>query len=638
MVLYYQVTYALTDIAADEGYFHAQFRRTNPVPYKQVYTIVDGLKGEGHYVGTHLSWGVHNSGWWGEGEIKFYMDGDTDFATIVGTGTEDYFCGSYNFENPVTHKYQVFSTPYSGLTYVSGPDGVYQSQQRFNLYRWHITDPIRFEKDLRVTIQALGLAQQRALPAAAGRHRVGGLLVSGRAARAVPGAAGPRRARDPVSWPTRSGSRVAIVCLLVAVVRLARAAAARHRGHRHLEDLDVRRVVGGDVRLRRRRRSADPRRPRVAGPQDHRRLPARRALRARRGGTRVSLVRPGLWRRRPADHRHQAARARLRHRPDRAVVVGGAPAFGLDRRRALGGTRLLGQPGDDPERRSPRLPRSADDAAGDRDAGAAARSGGRRSPAPRFADRPADEAAGNPAGADPGARRVASRRVSRCRTRRDGRCASQPPWSCSPSPLVGALPNMWLAFGSFYARRDILSGNAANLWWIVTYVLRAWYQIPRMGVLGAYLAPVRRILAITTLEEIGLPNPRPFGTVLVLGASAWGLWRIRHARDLALHALGAAFVVHAFFVLGVGVHEHHMMLAVPLLALAAALRPGLRPLFYAVSAIVALNMNVFYGLGYGFGWRIPRGLLLSISACCSRPPTSPHWCGTDASWRARRRV
>jgi hypothetical protein len=156
MVLYYQVTYALTDIGADEGYFHAQFRRSNPVPYKQVYTILDGLKGEGHYVGTHLSWGVHTAGWWGEGEIKFYMDGDTDFATIVGTGTEDYFGGSYNFENQVTHKYQVFSTPYSGLTYVSAPDGVYQSQQRFDLYRWHITDPIRFEQDLRVTIQALG--------------------------------------------------------------------------------------------------------------------------------------------------------------------------------------------------------------------------------------------------------------------------------------------------------------------------------------------------------------------------------------------------------------------------------------------------------------------------------------------------
>jgi hypothetical protein len=84
------------------------------------------------------------------------MDGDTYWATIVGTGTEDYFCGSYNFENRETRQYQPFSTPYTGLSLVIKPDGVYQSQQRFNLYRWHITDPIRFEKDLKVTIQALG--------------------------------------------------------------------------------------------------------------------------------------------------------------------------------------------------------------------------------------------------------------------------------------------------------------------------------------------------------------------------------------------------------------------------------------------------------------------------------------------------
>ena len=179
-----------------------------------------------------------------------------------------------------------------------------------------------------------------------------------------------------------------------------------------------------------------------------------------------------------------------------------------------------------------------------------------------------------------------------------------------PFAIAGALPNMWLAFGSFYGRRDILSGNAANVWWIATYVLRAWYQIPDMGVWGAFRAPVKRILSLTTLEEIGLPSPRPLGTVMVLGASGWGLWQVRLARDLAVQALGAAFLVHAFFVLGVGVHEHHMMLAVPLLALAAALRPALRPLFYTLSAIVALNMNVFYGLGYGFGWGIPRGLLI----------------------------
>jgi hypothetical protein len=156
MTLYYQVTYALTEIPEDAAYFHAQFRRVNPLPAKQVYTLLEGVKGEGQYVGTHMAWGVHNSGWWGEGEIKFYMDGDKDYATIVGTGTEDYFCGSYNFENREIKQYQVFTSPYSGLSYVAKPDGVYQSQQRFSLYRWHIMDPIRFTQDLRVTIQALG--------------------------------------------------------------------------------------------------------------------------------------------------------------------------------------------------------------------------------------------------------------------------------------------------------------------------------------------------------------------------------------------------------------------------------------------------------------------------------------------------
>ena len=156
MTLYYQVTYALTDVPADAGYFHAQFRRSNPLAYKQDYVILDGVRGQGHYVGTHLLWGVRNNGWWGEGEVKFFMDGDTEFATIAGTGTEDYFCGSYNFENPLTKQYQEFSTPYSGLPLVIRPDGVYQSQQRFSLYRWHIADPVRFERDLKVTIQALG--------------------------------------------------------------------------------------------------------------------------------------------------------------------------------------------------------------------------------------------------------------------------------------------------------------------------------------------------------------------------------------------------------------------------------------------------------------------------------------------------
>ena len=152
---YYQINYTLTDVPDNAAYFHAQWRRNNPLPYKTDHTLVDGIKGQGHYVGTYIAWGVNNNGWWGEGEIKFFMDGDKDWATIVGTGTEDYFGGAWNFEFP-PGQYGVFSGPYTGLPQVIKPDGLYQSQQRFGLYRWHIMDPIRFQQDLRVTIQALG--------------------------------------------------------------------------------------------------------------------------------------------------------------------------------------------------------------------------------------------------------------------------------------------------------------------------------------------------------------------------------------------------------------------------------------------------------------------------------------------------
>ena len=159
--VYYQINYTLTDVPEDVAYFHAQFRRTNPLPFKTVYTILDGVSGRGQFVGTYMAWGVNNAGWWGEGEIKFFMDGDGAFPTICGTGTEDYFCGAYNFDPGVvdranTSAYTEFNTPYAGMPQVIRPDGVYNSQQRFGLYRWHIMDPIRFETDLWVTIQALG--------------------------------------------------------------------------------------------------------------------------------------------------------------------------------------------------------------------------------------------------------------------------------------------------------------------------------------------------------------------------------------------------------------------------------------------------------------------------------------------------
>jgi hypothetical protein len=154
LTLYYQITYALGPVAEDAAYLHAQFRRTNPVPFKQDHTILDGVRGRGQYVGTYMAWGSNNSGWWGEGEIKFFIDGD-DAPTICGTGTEDYFCGSYGFEVSGTKRYHDYTTPYAGFQSLR-PDGFGHSQQRFSLYRWHIPDPIRFKQDLRVTIQALG--------------------------------------------------------------------------------------------------------------------------------------------------------------------------------------------------------------------------------------------------------------------------------------------------------------------------------------------------------------------------------------------------------------------------------------------------------------------------------------------------
>ncbi len=154
--LTYQIDYTLTDVPAQTGYFHAQFRRVNPLPYKTDYVMLDGVKGWGQFVGTYMAWGTRNNGWWGEGEVKFFIDGDGKFPTMCGTGTEDYFCGGFGFENRATHQYQEYNTPFAGLAQVIRPDGLWQSQQRFGLYRWHIQDPVRFEKDLKVTVQALG--------------------------------------------------------------------------------------------------------------------------------------------------------------------------------------------------------------------------------------------------------------------------------------------------------------------------------------------------------------------------------------------------------------------------------------------------------------------------------------------------
>jgi hypothetical protein len=163
-VVYYQIDYELAEVDERAGFLHAQWRRSNPLGHREVHTILDGVLGRGHYAGTYLAWGSHSSGWWGEGEVKFYLDGDDDFPTICGTGTEDYFGGAWNFDVP-GQGYTAYSTPYLGLPQILRPDGLYRSQQRFGMYRWHLPDPIRFAADIRVTVQALGWrANGRYLP------------------------------------------------------------------------------------------------------------------------------------------------------------------------------------------------------------------------------------------------------------------------------------------------------------------------------------------------------------------------------------------------------------------------------------------------------------------------------------------
>jgi len=153
--VFYQINYVLTQVPDDIGYFHAQFRRVNSVALGNDYVILDGVRGKGQYVGTALSVGLNGPNlWWGEGEMKFFLDGDEKFPTICGTGTEDYFMGAFGWN--VDGRYAAYNSLYAGMYYANQPDGTYQSQQRFSMYRWHVVDPIRFNREIKVVLQDIG--------------------------------------------------------------------------------------------------------------------------------------------------------------------------------------------------------------------------------------------------------------------------------------------------------------------------------------------------------------------------------------------------------------------------------------------------------------------------------------------------
>ncbi len=147
--LFYQIDYTIHDsLPTDVGRLHVLFRRENPTTEKRDFELLPQRTGKGRYVGALIGIrNLHPKHWWGEGEIKIYMDGDKEFPTIVGTGSEDYVGLSYGMQQ----------TPYLY-------NGCNLDQNNFvSMYRWHLPDPIYWQKEARITIQQIawqkGLAE-----------------------------------------------------------------------------------------------------------------------------------------------------------------------------------------------------------------------------------------------------------------------------------------------------------------------------------------------------------------------------------------------------------------------------------------------------------------------------------------------
>lgn len=144
--VYYEVDATLGDKHDDNMmYFHSSWRRENYTKIRQDMTILPKVTGRGRFLGCNLGVRLHpdmTNFWWGEGEVKVYLDGDTDYPTLVGTGTEDYIGTGYG-QGLFTHKYQ-------GNQYVN------EAKSAFGFYRFHIPDPVYFQREARVTIQVMG--------------------------------------------------------------------------------------------------------------------------------------------------------------------------------------------------------------------------------------------------------------------------------------------------------------------------------------------------------------------------------------------------------------------------------------------------------------------------------------------------
>jgi len=130
-------------------YFHSYWRRENYTKLREDFTILPEVKGRGKFLGCNLGFHSHSNlveSWWGEGEVKIYLDGDTNLPTLCGTGVEDYIGSGFGQD--------YFSHLYQGNQFVSNPDTYFKEAHGF--YRFHVPDPVYFYEDIRVTIQVLG--------------------------------------------------------------------------------------------------------------------------------------------------------------------------------------------------------------------------------------------------------------------------------------------------------------------------------------------------------------------------------------------------------------------------------------------------------------------------------------------------
>lgn len=143
LILFYNIDYTISRKAdRNDGRLHVAFRRENPTTMTKDLELLPFRTGEGRFLGCVVGVRPLSKGWWGEGEFKAYVDGDREFPTIVGTGTEDYFGQAWGTQNKAYRYGGAYETPDKSLSF---------------FYRWHILDPIYWKKDARITMQQIGL-------------------------------------------------------------------------------------------------------------------------------------------------------------------------------------------------------------------------------------------------------------------------------------------------------------------------------------------------------------------------------------------------------------------------------------------------------------------------------------------------